>query len=131
MKNGPNIETSKELAKSFTLHTNLHQDVLKITSDKIELCLNKHRDGLCSKQSWHFPLGLFLTILTTLLVSDFKDRWLKANVWSAIYIVSCFLSLIWLFRATYNAWKNRNLGSTETILKELKAQTKDVEELNT
>ena len=82
------------------VHSNLTAEVIEITSEKLELILRDQLSCLTSENSWHAPLGILVTIILVLLTTDFKSSFgLSADTWSAIFIMSTFLSLLWLIKS--------------------------------
>jgi hypothetical protein len=116
---GP-IDLTGELSRRSTIHMNVGQEMVVTTVDKLRLCLIENRDSLADKKEWVTPLSLFVTFVATLAATDFHDFLLKASVWNAIYVIGAGSSLIWLVRALFKAWNNRNLGSIDTIIARIK-----------
>lgn len=123
------IDVQNEFSERLTVHKNLGQDVIVVTMDKIRLCLMKHKDAISRRQEWVTPLGLLLSFLTTLIAADFKDFLISKDTWQALFILSSILCSVWLIYAANIAWKNRNAGDIENIVRELSAQNvpKDLE----
>lgn len=79
------------------VHSNVSQEVIEITSDKLRLILNEYIDSMSSRKEWHTPFSIFLTLLLVLCTTDFKQKWLlTADTWNAIFIISTILSCLWL-----------------------------------
>ncbi len=91
-----NNAISKGLVRHVKVHTNLSQEVLVTTEDKIRICLIKYLNNLGKKNVWIAPMGIFLTIILTLLTTNFKEFYFSADTWTAVFIISCILSFIWL-----------------------------------
>lgn len=85
------------------IHTNLDQEVIQITEDKLRLVLGEHLDHVSDRQSWIAPLGLLIAVVTTLVTSTFKDVGLKSTTWEAIFWLVGIASLVWLLSAAYRA----------------------------
>jgi hypothetical protein len=111
---------AKVQAPVKNIHTNLDQDVIQITEDKLRLILNQHLDQIEQKQAWIAPLGVFLTIVLTLTTASFKDAFLSASVWDAIFIVSAILSIAWLIKTSYRAF---NSPSVDDVVEKIKNRT--------
>ncbi len=130
MSSKSQIEFEKEFSEKLTIHKNLNQEVVVTTVDKVRLCLMKNRDCLTAKNEWLTPLGIFLALLTTLVAAEFRNFIFDPNVWTSIYVIGTILSLFWLLRSGYNAYKNRNSGSIDFIVNEMKSQTVSDESVN-
>jgi hypothetical protein len=102
------------------VHSNVSQEIIEITSDRLTIILTKHIDHLQKSKEWQMPLSLFLTIILVLSTSTFKNSFgLPPETWSAIFIISCTLTLIWLFTSIL---KNRKAMTIEDFLRLVKNQ---------
>lgn len=117
------IEFEKEFSEKLTIHKNLNQEVVVTTVDKVRLCLMKNRDWLTAKKEWLTPLGIFLALITTLVAAEFRNFIFEPSVWTSIYVIGTLISLVWLLKSGYTALKNKNSGSIESIVDEIKFQT--------
>ena len=103
-----NIEENPlgELALQKSVLTNsLWENIIMVTEDKIRLSLIEHLDNINNKSAWQTPLGLFLTIIITLLTTNFKYFIIWKEVWEAIFIIIGFLSFLWFCYTIYNYFK--------------------------
>lgn len=87
---------NKELIKDLKVHTNLAQDIVVTTEDKIRICLMNHLNKIEKKNSWIAPAGILVTIIIALLTTTFKNFYLSADTWVAIFIIGAGLSCVWL-----------------------------------
>ncbi len=105
-------------------HIILGQEVIKVTKDKILLWLSSHEKGIGRKYGWVAPMGVFLTIIVTLVTSKFEDIGLHAATWKAIFILSCIGSLVWLLWAINVARKSKKIeDSVEELIRESVTKT--------
>ena len=75
-------------------YQNTTQEIIAINEDKLRLILKDYEDGIKVNTDWQTPLGLFVTILTTLLTADFHDfLGLAKAVWQAIFVLVLVFSL--------------------------------------
>jgi len=118
-----NIEIGRELSERLTIHTNVDQEILVTTVDKVRICLMEHRDCLTARSEYVTPLSLVLTIFTTMAAASFRDFILPSAVWQAVYLIGGGLALYWLLRAAYRAWSNRKRGSIDALVGALKAHS--------
>ena len=103
------------------VHSNVSQEVIEITADKLTLILTEHVDCLEKSKEWQLPLSLVITILLVLSTTDFKNSFgLPATTWSAIFVISCGLSVVWLLKTLI---KKRNAMTIQDILKAVKNKT--------
>ncbi len=78
-----------EMTKQTTVHTNLKQEIVCTTKDKMKLRLQEYRDAVETKQKVATWGGITLSLLLALVTSSPKDAFgLTAEVWSAIFIVT-------------------------------------------
>lgn len=106
----PTAGLTDQMARESTITTNVGQELIAVTKDRLELCLIRHRERLESRQRWLLPLGILVPIVLTLLTTDFKDSLgIKASTWQAVFLllatVSTIWTLIWIFIAARSAWK--------------------------
>jgi hypothetical protein len=85
------------------VHTNLDQEVIQITEDKLRLVLNEHLAHISNRQGWIAPLGLLVAIVTTLVTSTFRDVGLKSPTWEAIFWLVGVATSVWLIRSSFRA----------------------------
>jgi len=79
------------------VHSNVEQEVIEITSDKLKIILSCHVDSLASRKEWHTPLSMLLTIIVVLCTTTFKPfAGFSADTWSAVFIISAGLNTLWL-----------------------------------
>jgi len=113
-----------QIVQNTTLHLNLSQEAIVITEDKVRLCLIQHLGKIEARKEWIAPAGVVLTLLITFATTTFRDFGLKADVWQAMFVIATLLSVVWLLRAIWRAWKAptvadvvlemKQAGATET-----------------
>ena len=123
MTSQASIELGKEFSERLTIHTNIGQEVVVTTVDKVRICLMENRDCLTAQREWLTPLSLFLALVTTLAAAEFRDFVLKAAAWQALYVLASIVTLTWALLAGVRAWKNRSRGSIDSIVTTLVAQS--------
>lgn len=116
MNNSTGRFTNRDL-NIKAVHSNLHQEIIQITEDKLRLVLNQHISTLEDRKSWIAPLGLLSTIVTVFVTSSFKDAYFKAATWEAFFLISGCLSFLW-FLQTLN--KLRKAKGVDDIINEIK-----------
>jgi len=121
-----NIGSLEGLVNISEVHLNVSQEVIVTTEDKIRLCLSNHLDKMEKKKSWLVPIGILVTIILTLVTSDFKDRAFKAATWQAVFIISGIISLIWLIYSVKDALQSKK---AEDIISELKKDPKSIKKM--
>ncbi len=87
------INPKLDMASQMTVHSNLRQDIICTTKDKLQLSLQSFQSAIEAKQGFFTYGGIFLSLLITQITSSTKDAFgLTAEVWNAIIIVALFLS---------------------------------------
>lgn len=72
--------------------------VIKVSRDKLHICLMEAESRKSSNKDWIAPAGLIATILLTFLTASFKDAiGLDHEVWQAFFIILLVLCVIWFF----------------------------------
>lgn len=99
------------------VHSNLDQAVIQITEDRLHLVLKDHLTLAEERKAWIGPLGILIAIITAFVTADFRDFYLKAPVWQAIFLISGVLSFGWLARSIYQSTKAPSL---ESIIEKIK-----------
>lgn len=90
-------------AKIVQVNKNTNQKIIIVTQDKALLTLKKNLARL-GKKEWIAPLSTSLTILLSLITSNFKIALgLGPAEWRAIFIVSGFLATGWLAAAVFKS----------------------------
>ena len=103
------------------VHTNVAQELIVITEDKVHLCLSKYLKRI-RKGSWIAPLCILITIVGTLVTSSFKDTLsLSANTWLAFFIFGGLLCFVWLVCSIIQTLKSKK---EEDIIEDIVAELK-------
>lgn len=111
----------------ITLYQNTKQEIIAINEDKLRLILKDYEDSFKVNTDWQTPLGLFVTILTTLLTADFHDfLGLAKAVWQAIFVIVLGFSLYLLITRVCNASKKKK-ASIDEVVKQTKCVEKQQE----
>ena len=96
------------------IHSNVDQEIIEITSDKLKIILSNHIATLASRKEWQTPISILLTIIIVLCSSDFKEfLGFSADTWSAVFIMSAGLSTLWLIKTLI---KLKNVSTIEDVL---------------
>lgn len=102
-------------------------EVLKVTTDKLNIWLEDCQNNFLKQKCNYFEsisnfvtiLGLFITLITTLMVTQFSSEF-----WKAIYIVTSFIIFLVLLYFAYvfkKTYKDRNPEKiSDCIMKKIK-----------
>jgi hypothetical protein len=89
---------------------NTDTGVIVITEDKLKLALLERKAMLVGRDSWIAPLGIFISILLTILTTDFHKFLLTAPVWEAIFYIALLLDAGWLIYALKTRPKDKSIA---------------------
>jgi len=118
MTNSPVRRSKLNTVDVNKVHSNVGQEVIEITSDKLRLILNEHLQAMASRTSWQAPFGILVTIIVVLCTSEFKLVYgVTKDTWSAIFIISGLLSFGWLIKTLFCMAKAKTV---DDILNEAK-----------
>jgi uncharacterized membrane protein YqjE len=109
---------SRKTVEVKAVHTNLQQEVIQITEDKLRLVLSNYLTALEQRKSWIAPLGLLLTIIVVFSTSTFKDAYFKASTWEAFFLMGGFLTCIWLILSVIKAVNTKKIDDVLTEIKD-------------
>lgn len=88
---------------------NTASGVIVITEDKLKLALLERKEMLVGRGAWIAPLGISISILLTILTTDFRMFLLAAHVWEAIFNIALILSIGWFVYALANRPKDKSI----------------------
>jgi hypothetical protein len=73
------------------VHSNLSQQIVLTSEDKLRLSLTKHLSRMEKRRAWITPLGILLTIVIVFPTTRFQAFLLSAQTWEAVFrdIVKC------------------------------------------
>lgn len=114
---GITLSVDPDMVKSLT--TNVGQDLIYISEDKVRICLMKHAANLEQKHAWIAPASLGASIIVTLVSTTFqKFAGLSADFWKAVFFVGLIVSIVW----GCTAWlKRKRVKSVDELIDELRA----------
>lgn len=120
-----NINLNEDLTKGLTVFKNIDQEVLLINTDKVKLLLIEHDKIVRQKMDWLAPFGIFITVLITLLTTNFDKILfgLSRQTWQALFILICIGSGILTLFYALRAVKNCNKGTIVELIEKLKSDS--------
>lgn len=125
-ENGLTVDISDELSRNLTIHSNVNQEIIITTSDKIEIVLIKTKEILISRRDWWTPFGLFISFITTLTTADFKNSFgIAKEFWKAIFVLLTLISFIWFIHSIIKLIKNWGKDSLEKIIAQIKVNNEN------
>ena len=106
-----------ETVEVTNVHSNLSQEIIKITTDKLKLVLKDYLHLMERKKEWMTPLGIVITLVVVLTTTTFKEAYFSADTWKAIFVITLILSSVWLLKSLWYAFKS---PSVEEIVERIK-----------
>lgn len=101
-------------------------DVILIDFSKLKLALHNYERLKALKHNWTTPFGIALSLLLTILVSDFKEKMgLAGQRWETIIYFALLISIGWLIYSVYSTLKNNPM---EVLLDEIAEGIKNIPE---
>jgi hypothetical protein len=88
---------------------NTDTSVIAITEDKLKLALIERRAILESRNAWIAPFGIFISILVTIVTTDFRKFLIAAAVWEAIFYIALLFFFGWFLCALIRRPKNKSI----------------------
>lgn len=126
------LESKKENTKSFsladlsrnsTLTTNVEQDCIVTTRDKIELILTKYEKAKRLTNWWQY-LSMFLTFLVPLITADFHDFiGIEGEFISALFVLLAVASAILTIVSIAKSLRNKEKATIEYCANSIKKGT--------
>jgi hypothetical protein len=97
--------------------TNLPQDVITTTEDKVRLTLSDYLKKMEKKRGWLTPMGLTISFTLTLMMSAFRDWGLSADTWKALFIIGDIAFFIWLVCTVIESFRSVKIDDVIAALK--------------
>src|SRR5437868_3098372 len=90
------VDIKKDVSDSLIIHKNYEQEMIVTTIDKLRLCLMDNRHQSASLSAWMAPFGILVTLVGTLVATDFKDSLgMSRDWWQALFIFATGAVALW------------------------------------
>ena len=101
--------------------TNTKSDLIEITEDKLENILIKFLSDYRNSTIWLTPLGIFLSLLITVLTADFKKFLdISKDTWCGIFYVALVISFFCTLYCSIMALINYKRTKIEYLITKIK-----------
>jgi hypothetical protein len=122
-KSSFNIDCNAELSKNLIVHTNVEQEAIFITTDKIRLILADAITAIKAMRDWITPVSLLVSFIATLAsTAEFKNLFgISKEIWAAGFYLFTVLCFIWLCKSLLGCWKNRTKADISKIIERMQA----------
>ena len=119
-KNSAILNPQREMANQTTIYSNLKQEIICTTKDKMTLLLQQFRDAVSIKEQWVTRAGIALSFLLSLVTSTPKDTFgLSADVWQAIFIIAFIVSTLSTATALIKLHKTKDQRNIEKVCQQI------------
>ena len=109
----------KFIQDSSRVYSNLGQEIIITTEDKIRLCLIEHLSRMEKRNAWITPLGILLTIVIVFPTTTFRDAfYLSAATWQAMFVIGGVICFGWLIRSIWNAQVSSSMNDVVAEIKQ-------------
>jgi hypothetical protein len=117
------INIPNNLTVPVTHHSNVGQQYITVTEDKLKLVLRDAKTALAAQRDWWTPGGLLISFIATLSTAEFKETvfGVTPSVWHALFLVLTVVSALFLVRSLYLLFKHSEDASIENIIKNIKS----------
>lgn len=97
---------------------NVSSDIIRITEDKLRLKLADYERSVANSSDWVGAVGIVATVILSLITTDFKDRFgMKAETWSAVFIIVLIVAFIYCIFTIFTALKRKSIDEFISDLK--------------
>ena len=107
----------QETIEVTAIHTNVSQEIIQITSDKLQLILSQHIKSIECRKDWIAPAGLLITLLTVFVTTEFKKFFMSADSWFAFFVFATILISIWLVVTCIKAFRAASIDDLVNKIK--------------
>jgi hypothetical protein len=118
----PKEQIVKETVEVTKIHSNLNQEVIKITVDKLRLILKEYLYLMERKKEWEAPLFNVITLIVVLITTTPKQVYFSADTWEAIFIIALLLSIAWFIKSVRYTFNSNSLSVEELVEKMKKGE---------
>lgn len=100
--------------ESFSVNT--AQRLISITEDRLHLRLRDYQNDLGKRRDWLTPMGIFLTIVSTLSTATFSDVWfLEASTIEMVFMASAIVTGFWMLRSLAERYRTKSVSIQQFI----------------
>lgn len=111
------FDFKRAMTEELVTHTNVKQELVITTVDKLKLCLLEHKDHLYSRREWLGPAGILLALVATLVAADFTTTLgLDAPTWHALFLLSAIFAAGFTVVLAIRAVKSVTSGGIDTLI---------------
>lgn len=110
------------VAKQTTRSSNISQNIIEVSEDKLKLCLIEYEKTHSLRTSWHTPLCLLISLLICIGTTSPKEAiGIPADTWLSFFMMGATLSALWFIRSLRMARMSKKI-SIENLIANIKAE---------
>lgn len=118
------VDLGAAMNNNLTLYTNVNQELILITKDKLKLVLIDTRASIKARWDWVTPISLLISFVTTLCTADFKETWkIPATTWQAIFLILSVFFAVWFLKSLYCLIINWGNDDLERVIEKIKEKS--------
>jgi len=120
LQTGVDDQVASEFGKSKHF-TNVRQEVIHTTADKVRLVMIGYREALRSRDKWIGPLGISFTLWLGLFTTKTFNSLLGMDeyFWQAFFVIAALAMSGWTIQSIWTAAASWKKGDIENVVKEL------------
>jgi hypothetical protein len=97
---------------STIIYDNTREELIIVSKDKLQLCLQDNMDRMGKQDRWMAPLGVLVPLVLTAVTATFTERFgIAGDVWEAIFVLLGVLAMWWLIYALKQRGKSVTAAS--------------------
>lgn len=123
------IDFNSAMMADLTVHQNVRQELVVTTVDKLKICLMENREQLTAGREWMGMVGLTLSLVATLIAATFKDKWLPAATWEALYLLCSIAAAAYSSVLIIRAVRSAISGGIDELIDRIAKRSKPVDSL--
>jgi hypothetical protein len=79
------------------IYANTEQELIIVTKDKLQLCLQGTMERMALRDRWMIPLGVLVPLVLALVTTQFTERFrVSGGAWETVFVMLTLFTLLWL-----------------------------------
>jgi hypothetical protein len=109
---------TKRTIQVTDVHTNVDQEIIQITDDKLKLILKDYITTISRAGDWVAPISVFISIIATFCTAKFDTFiGLEPGFWKAFFAIVGIVSLIW---GCVALWRRDKIMTLDELINKVK-----------
>jgi len=116
-----------EIKENTTLTKLLSQDLIVVSSDRLRLVYLQYIKEASNRQAWLAPAGIFISLLLSLLTSNFKKfLGVEGLAWQGFFMLAALISFCWFIYKVQQAFKAKDINDVTGFIEAIKEYEKEL-----